>query len=265
MRTNFTRSVDASSYSPGSRLHLMSETATRYNSPFGPVGEILSVALFRSSLSPGLFVLCLASAFFGLSLALFAVCTGLVDINLKLEDTYLRYILFLDRLCNRSLKTVDTVGDAFLVTPSWIGSAFMDAIVAFSSALRIPPRTWDQSTRLLRRLAKSMVNLVDVARLGIRAGALTICAFSRKLAEQLNRIALRTTHRPAVESTRISFLLGAEWIYARGRSLNAAICAGATRLLALLVRLPSRRTYSRAWSGTMRVSRHIRLSRSATC
>ncbi|KAI1794392.1 hypothetical protein LXA43DRAFT_138160 [Ganoderma leucocontextum] len=249
----------------------MSETATwlaclreaspdhRYNSPFGPVPESLSTSLSRLPFSPGFVVCCLTFVFFGLSLVLFAICTGLVDIDLRLEDTYIRYILFLERLCNGALKMVDATGELFLVTPSRIGSLVMDTTVAFSRvAYRIPSSTLlllDQRIRLPYRHEESTSSLVSLtlrrARLAIQARGLTIST-SGKLAEHLCRMSFHAAELSAVESARTCFLLGARWIYARGRSLHAVICAGATHAFAIAVRLPSQRAYSRAWSGAMR-------------
>ncbi|KAM5543395.1 hypothetical protein V8D89_002646 [Ganoderma adspersum] len=253
-------------------MHLTSEAAPRLaclpdssanyvsGSPFRSSTDTLSAALSSSSFSfsPIIVVFGLTSVFFSLSLALFAICTGLVDINIKLEDTYIRYVLFLDRLCNVALRMIDGAGEAFLATPSRISSEFLDAVATFSrlafhvhsSALLI----LDQGVWVPVRHTESLFNLLHIARLAVQGRALTICAASRnlKLAPHLCRIPFREARCRAAESSSACFLLGAGWIYARGRSLYAVICAGATLALALAVRLPSGRTYSRAWSGAMR-------------
>ncbi|PIL23399.1 hypothetical protein GSI_14710 [Ganoderma sinense ZZ0214-1] len=218
----------------------------------------LAIVLYRGSLNPGFVVIGLASVFFAFSLALFAICTDLVDMDLKLENAYFRYILFLDRLCDRFLTIVDVVGEAFLALPSRIVSEFIDSIVSFSkftlATLSWTLRIFVQGVGAPYRHARPVINLPYVTGLDVQGGALTICAPSRnfRLAEHLCRIPLHEARRHALDLTRECFLLGAEWMYALGRSLYSIICAGAALALAVAVQLPSRRTYCRAWSGAMR-------------
>ena len=273
MDTAFLRPADTGSCSYGGGSHLTSELPGPaclldssanylYGLPLISSPDILSTVFSSSSFSFGsiLVVFGLTSMFFGLTIALFAVCTGLVDINIKLEDTYIRYILFLDRLCNDALKMVDTVGEAFLHTPARISSEFLDVVATFSSiACRVRLSTFwilNQGLWVPFRLVESLFGLLYIAQLGVQGKALTICAASRNIKSSSHhfRIPFRDAPRRAVGSARAYFLLGVGWIYARGRSLYVAICAGATLGLALALRLPSGRIYSRAWSGAMRVS-----------
>ena len=274
MSIGLTRSDDSSSCSPDNALRSMAETATllanffeasserRSNISFESLPERLPGDFSRPS-SPGVTVFCLASVFFGTSIALFAICTGLVDMDIRLEDRYIRYILFLDGLCNRTLNMVEAAGEAFLVAPSRIGSGCIDAAISFSrAAFRIPP--WalqipDQRIQFLYHHGGCIINVVYVARLSIRSRAFTICASFCKLAEQLRRTVLRAAHCSicAIEIARTCLSLGAKRMHVRGRSLNTTICAGATRAAAFAIRLPSGRIYSRAWGAAMRVSSHV--------
>ena len=242
---------------------LLDSSANYLSSPhFRPLSNTLPTGFSSSyfSFSPILVVLGLTSVFFGLSVTLFAVCTRLVDINVKLEDTYIRYILFLDLLCNYALKIADAVAEVFLNTLARIGFKFLDVVAAFSRiAFRVRLSTFwilDQGLWVPFRLVEPLFGLLYIARLGVQGKALTICAASRNVKSSPHpfRIPFRDAPRRAVESAKSCFLLGAGWIYARGRSLYAVICAGATLGLGLALRLPSGRIYSRAWSGAMRVS-----------
>ena len=257
---------------PGTACLLDSSTSYLYGPRFRPSPHILSTAFSSSCFFfPCLVVFGLTSVFFSLSIALFAVCTRLVDINIELEDTYIRYILFLDRLCNNALKMADAVGEAFLHTLARISSEFLDVVSSFSStACRVRLSTFwilNQGLWVPFRLVESLFGLLYIARLGVQGKALTICAASRNVKSSPHpfRIPFRDAPRRAVESAEACFLLGAGWIYARGRSLYAVICAGATLGLGLVLRLPSGRIYSRAWSGAMQVSNQFVIDSHRKC